>query len=259
MNDDQIKTIAKHLQNSRIQAKDTSKISDSNADFTLDAAYQVQAAGISLRLLEGEKIVGAKMGLTSKAKMEQMGLHSPIYGILTDRMQIHDTGNLELAGLIHPKAEPEVAFVLSKSINGIPTKTEALQAIGSVHAAIEVLDSRYIGFKYFSLEDVVADNSSSSHFLISEAFAKPSELDIDSLPIRFKVNGKTIEETVSNVVLGSPIESLIEYCKLNSGKLIPSGTIILTGAATTAVPLEPNMKIETEIGGVGTATLNVTE
>jgi 2-oxo-3-hexenedioate decarboxylase len=119
-----------------------------------------------------------KMGLTSEAKRKQMNLDSPVYGVLTDRMQVPAGGVFRLRGFIHPKIEPEIAFRTSRELRGKISREEALDACSSAMAAMEILDSRYVDFKYFSLPDVVADNSSSCMFVLGTAERPPRELDL---------------------------------------------------------------------------------
>ena len=106
------------------------------------------------------------MGLTSEAKRKQMDLDSPLYGELTDKMQVQNGGTYKLDGQIHPKIEPEIAFLISKELSGIVTREQVLEATSEVYACMEILDSRYKQFKYFSMEDVISDNSSSSQFIL---------------------------------------------------------------------------------------------
>ncbi|NDB18469.1 MAG: 4-oxalocrotonate decarboxylase, partial [Actinobacteria bacterium] len=114
------------------------------------------------------------MGLTSEAKRRQMGLKDAIFGVLTDRMALSETTPYRLNHQIHPKAEPEIALRLSRDFSGEHSADSAWACVDQVAPAIEVLDSRFVGFKYFSLADVIADNASSSQFLIGKALCLPS-------------------------------------------------------------------------------------
>ena len=161
MQQTQIEEIALTLHNARKEGKPLKQFSASIKDFKREDAYSIQEQGIKLREKDGEKVVGLKMGLTSEEKRKQMNLDSPLYGVLTHKMQILDQGSYELRGSIHPKIEPEVAFFFDKELKGDVTYQQVLDATASVCSALEILDSRYEGFKYFSMEDVISDNSSS--------------------------------------------------------------------------------------------------
>jgi len=155
---------ARELDEALLGRREIAPLTKSRGPFDLPDAYRVQERGIALRLGRGEKIVGYKMGLTSAAKRIQMSLDLPIYGVLTDEMRAGTA--LKAADGVHPKIEPEIAFVTSRDLSGRISRAQAYEALQGVAPALEVLDSRFVGFKYFSLPDVVADNCSSWRFVI---------------------------------------------------------------------------------------------
>ncbi len=259
-----ITQLSNQLTQARLNAKESPKLSESVKDLSMGDAYRVQNEGLLYRTTHGEKIVGYKMGLTSQAKREQMGLHSPIYGVLTDRMQlkvVDDKGIFSLKGSIHPKIEPEIAFLVSKNIRGVPTPFEALEACSHCFCALEILDSRYTGFKYFSLPDVVADNSSSAFFALGGKQLSPQTLDLKNLNMRLSVNGVLAHSALSSEISGNPINSVVQLCELlhAHGKYLPAGSLVLAGAATTAVALEKGMRVELFVDGLGALTVQVEE
>ena len=132
-------------------------------ELTLEEAYEVQALSMGRRYGRGEMQVGVKMGFTSRAKMVQMGLDDLIWGRLTDKMLVEDGGEIDIADYVHPRVEPELAFLLKRPLYGNMTPFEAMEAVEAIAPAMEIIDSRYENFK-FNLPDVVADNSSSSSF-----------------------------------------------------------------------------------------------
>ena len=217
--------------------------------------------GVDLRLKRGEKIVGYKMGLTSKAKMEQVGLDTPIYGVLTDVMQIPNHTQFALKNSIHPKIEPEIALITKSEITAVPKSIgEALESLEWICSAMEILDSRYVGFKYFSLSDVVADNASSAYFILSDERKKPSEVgDPSNLSIEMYYNDRLAHRASSRAVLGNPITSFIELCSLlrDENRTLPAGSIILTGAATAAVELEAGAQVFTNIENLGRVEIEI--
>jgi 2-keto-4-pentenoate hydratase len=167
-----IDELARHLDDARRQGREVERLTLQAPDLTLAQAYQVMDAGIALRTGRGERVVGLKMGLTSEAKRKQMDLDSPIYGVLTDRMVVE--GTFRLAGSLHPKIEPEIAFRFDQGLRGRPDRGEVLALCSGVGPALEILDSRYRDFKYFSLPDVVADNASSSHLVLPARWVPPA-------------------------------------------------------------------------------------
>lgn len=130
-------------------------------------AYRVQRAGIDRRLAEGERMIGPTLGLVSRAKHEAMGVAEPLCGLLTDGMLHDEDVPLDCATLIHPRAEPEMAFVLDRDVYaGTATVASVLAATAGVFPALEVLDSRYDDFR-FTLPDVVADNGSAALIVLA--------------------------------------------------------------------------------------------
>lgn len=254
MTHDEIARWAAYLEHARSEAKEQDRITSTFPGLSMEDAYRIQDEGIRLRIARGEKIVGYKMGLTSRAKREQMGLHSPVYGVLTDEMWVKE-GQFNLAGKIHPKIEPEIAFLVSRELKGRVSREEALDACSGVCAALEILDSRYMGFKYFSLPDVVADNSSSSYFVLGDWIRDFRTLcqsgEVARLAMTMSVNGVVAQKAESSEISGDPVNSLLQLCELMSerGLSVPAGSVVLAGAATVAVALEPGMKISLSVRG----------
>lgn len=222
----------------------------------LEEAYAVQSISMMRRYLRGEKRVGLKLGFTSKAKMEQMGVHDMIWGRLTDKMQYESGAELRKSDFIHPRAEPEIAFVVSKKIDTKITLENAVDYVESVAVAIEIIDSRYQNFK-FSLEDVVADNCSSTGFVVGKAFSTATKIqDVD---ITLSVDGKVVHEGNSNAILGNPWESFVAAARLaqENGEILDKGAIVLAGAATPAVYIEVGQIVTVTATGLGEVGLTV--
>lgn len=217
---------------------------------TLEEAYQIQAKILEHKYSRGEKLVGYKMGFTSKAKMIQMGVDELIWGRLTDAMEIKPDEEIDVKEYVHPRAEPEIAFLLKKPLSGVVTKEEALDAIESIAPAIELIDSRYTNFK-FLLEDVVADNTSSSRFILGPWL--PSDSNIDGLKMDLIVNNEVVATGSSNDILDHPLNSLIEASRIigEAGLEMEAGQVILAGAATAAVAIQPNQTISVEVANLG--------
>lgn len=259
MTPDDINQWAKTLHDARKNAAPIEQISDKIENFDRGDAYSIQEAGIALREADGEKVIGLKMGLTSEAKRKQMDLDSPLYGVLTQQMQVVNGGTYKLAGQIHPKIEPEVAFLISKELSGKVTREQVLEATSEVYPCMEILDSRYKQFKYFSMEDVISDNSSSSQFILGTPVTDFNHIDLKNLGLKMKVNGQVAQEGNTVAISGDPVVSVIQLCELleTRGRTLPAGSIVLAGAATIAVALEPGMKIELEMDALGTASVSV--
>lgn len=258
MDQNQISELSERLHNARKNASPISQLSK-DISFSRADAYSIQEAGIDRRVIDGENVIGLKMGLTSEAKRKQMDLDAPLYGVLTDKMQCHKTYSMK--GSIHPKIEPEIVFFFNKELEGVVTREEVLDACESIAACMEILDSRYEQFKYFSMEDVISDNSSSSHFIFGEKLSNFKELDLKNLKMEMKVNGQVAQSGSSEAISGDPVVSVIQQCELLSkrGKKIEAGTFVLAGAATPAVALEPGMVVELEVEGLAPVSIEIKE
>jgi len=246
--------IAEILDQAAKNAQSTAQISLQHP-ISLEQAYDIQALSIERRLDRGEQLTGVKLGFTSKAKMEQMGVHDMIWGRLTDAMARAHNGSISLSQFIHPRAEPEIAFLLSKDVTHALSMEEAKEYVEAVAVAIEIIDSRYENFK-FSLEDVVADNCSSSAYVIGKWM--PNDTTIQNIKITLSIDNQLISEGNSNAILGNPWESLLAATRLASqnGLMLKKGQIILAGAATPATYLKPSQQVEASAEGLGSVSLN---
>ena len=256
MRNEELKLLASHLDRATLEAREVEKLTTNHPQLSLSSAYKIQEIGIQLRQSRGEQTVGYKMGLTSKAKMKQMGVDSPIYGVLTDKMQLFSGQRMTLAGRIHPKIEPEIAFIMSSDLKGKVTAHQALESVGSVCAAMEIIDSRYLKFN-FTLNDVIADNCSSSAFILGPLIKKPNEINLANLGMVLEVNGKPVEFGSSSAILGSPAESLAALSQMlhERGHFIPKGSIVMAGAATRAIALNPSTEVRTHVQGLDSVSL----
>jgi 2-oxo-3-hexenedioate decarboxylase len=252
--------LAGTLDDARRSRREIEPLHKTFGDFSLDDGYRIQRAGIGIRVDRGEAIAGYKMGLTSKAKRDQMNLAMPIYGVLTDAMRIPDGQAFHVARGIHPRVEPEIAFVTSRELGEPIELDEAPGAIAAVCSALDVLDSRYTGFKYFSLPDVVADNASSSHFVLSDDARAPGGLDFANLDMRVVIDGKTVHEAKSSAISGNPLISLVQLVELLHAhdQKLPASSLVLTGAATPAEPIRAGQTIRLEVKGLAPVTLRCT-
>ncbi len=247
-----LKTIVDKLYAAETNATEVKRFTASLSNFTMEQGYEVQELLLALHRQSGAKLVGWKMGMTSKPKMLQMGISAPIRGFLTDRMQIADGGEISLAERIHPKIEPEIAFILGRELSGQPSLLEALSAVSAVTCALEVIDSRYENFD-FQLPDVVADNCSSSAFVLGSKLVSPRNFSMENLGITLECNGRPVQFGSSAAILGHPARSLVELVKLldKEGASLPPGAIVLAGGATAAHPLADGDWIRASVEGLG--------
>lgn len=219
-------------------------------DISVAEAYAVQSIAMARRRARGERPIGFKMGLTSKAKMKQVGVDEVIWGHLTDAMQIEDGSELSLTGMVHPRAEPEIAFVMGKTLSGKVSAAQAMDAVDYICPAIEIIDSRYRNFK-FALTDVIADNTSASKFVLGNRYSR--DTDIANLGMIVEVDGHTRAVGSSAAILGHPVRSLMAASAMLEtwGLALRPGDILLAGAATEAMPLAPGQNIKLIVQNAG--------
>jgi 2-oxo-3-hexenedioate decarboxylase len=226
-------------------------------DLSISEAYAIQSELIRQRLARGERLLGMKLGLTSRAKQEQVGVSTPIIGWLTDAMHVPMGAPLPRERLIHPRVEPEIVFLMGKRVSGATvTAQDVLHAVSAVSAGLEVLDSRYTDFR-FTLPDVIADNASAAYFLLGGIEVPPSGCDLRQEECSLKVNGRIVSRARGEAVMGHPAEAVAHAARLlaEQGMAIESGWIVLTGGLTEAVPLATGDIVEAHFTHLGTVSL----
>lgn len=219
-------------------------------------AYAIQAASILRRLERGERRIGMKLGFTSRAKMVQMGVNDLIWGRLTDKMLVEEGAPLDLARFVHPRVEPEIAFLIGKPLSGTVSLLQAQDAIAAVAPAMEIIDSRYKDFK-FSLGDVVADNASSSGLVIGPWTR--GAVDIANLGMVMQFDGLPVQIGSSAAILGHPLRALVSAARLAAaaGEALKPGDILLAGSATNAEALRPGLHVRLDVQNLGAAEFSV--
>lgn len=248
-----ISRLAEHLESCELQARDTVKITDEHPDMDWDDAYAIQDEIRRRKLARGCKIVGLKAGLTSHAKMKQMGVETPVFGFLADYYSVPEGGECKVSELIHPKVEPEIAFVTSKPLKGPGCHIGAvLAAIHFVMPGIEVIDSRYRDFK-FDLKSVVADNTSAVRFVVGGRPLPVAEVDLRTVGIVLEKNGQPVLFGAGAAVLGHPAAAIAMLANhLGArGEHIPAGSLILSGGITEAVAVQAGDAIALRVQGMG--------
>ena len=240
------------------EKKAIEKITISNPALTFDEAYEIQRLSIEKSISASNSFIGWKMGLTSKAKQLQVGVDSTIYGRLTNNMLMNHN-EITAADHIHPRIEPEVAFTFKKPIAGENLMPyEVWSAVEYVYLALEVIDSRYENFS-FSLMDVIADNASSTKFLLGSQPYAPTTTDWAQINVDVYHNNELKYEGTGAAILEHPINSVIELLNLLSkeGRGIQPGELVLAGAMTDAVAVKSGDTVTADYGVLGSLTINV--
>lgn len=252
-----IAALAEHLESCELAARDTTKITDDHPEMDWDDAYAIQDEIKRRKIARGCRIVGLKAGLTSHAKMKQMGVDTPVFGFLADYFSVPEGGEIQISKLIHPKVEPEIAFVTKAVLKGPGCHIgTVLAATDFVMPAIEIIDSRYRDFK-FDLKSVVADNCSSSRFVVGGRIRPVEDLDLRTLGIVMEKNGEVVALGAGAAVLGHPAAAIAMLANLlgERGEEIPAGTLILSGAITEAVMVKAGDNVTLRVQELGSVSV----
>jgi 2-oxo-3-hexenedioate decarboxylase len=255
MNLDQatIARLAEHLETCELEARDTTKITDDYPQMDWDDAYAIQDEIRRRKSARGARIVGLKAGLTSHAKMKQMGVATPCFGFLADYFAVPEGGECKVAQLIHPKVEPEIAFVTKRALRGPGCHVGAvLAATDFVMPGIEVIDSRYRDFK-FDLKSVIADNTSAVRFVVGGKPVAATDVDLRTVGIVLEKNGEPVAFGAGAAVLGHPASAIAMLANhLGArGEEIPAGSLILSGGITEAVAVQAGDSVCLRVQGMG--------
>ncbi len=235
-----IEQLAAHLESAELEARDVTKITDDFPAMDWEDAYAVQDEIRRRKEARGQRTVGLKAGLTSFAKMKQMGVDSPVFGFVSDYMSRPDGGEIKTSGLIHPKVEAEICVVTKAPLRGPGCHIgQVLSAVDFVLPAVEVIDSRYRDFK-FDLKSVVADNTSASRFVAGTRMRSVDGLDLRTLGVVMEKNGQIVSMAAGAAVLGHPLAAVAMLANhLGArGKELPAGTFVMTGGVTEAIAVQ---------------------
>jgi 2-oxo-3-hexenedioate decarboxylase len=207
---------------------------------SLDDAYGVQDALLAARFFRGDSLAGAKLGLTSKAKQQQMGVDEPAYGWVSRASLLPGpVSDVVISELIHPRVEPEFVFVMGDDLEGDDcTADDVLDRTERVVGGIEVIDSRYEAFK-FTLPDVIADNTSAARVVIGTEGVRPRDVDLREVTCTFTVDGEVTGVATGDALLGSPAECVAMLVRhlARTGRGLKAGWIVPAGAPLDARPI----------------------
>lgn len=225
------------------------------AALSVPEAYKVQALSLRLRLDRGEKPVGARIGLTSRAEKIQMGGADPIWAWLTDAMLIEDGGLIDLACFIRPRVAPGIAFVLKRPLEGRVSLAEAMGAVETVAPAMAIIDSRYDAPPP-CLSDMIADNAGSAGFVLGP-WNRP-DTDLRDLGMVVLSAGRPVQIGSAAAILGHPARALMAASRLGAqfGSRLEAGSILLAGAPAAAEVLRPPLHLRVDVETLGSAGLS---
>jgi 2-oxo-3-hexenedioate decarboxylase len=249
--------LAAHLEAAELEARDIIKITDEHPQMDWDDAYAIQDELRRRKEARGQRTAGLKAGLTSFAKMRQMGVDTPVFGFVSDYMARPEGSDIQTSELIHPKVEGEICIVTKAPLRGPGCHMgDVLAAVDFVLPAVEVIDSRYRDFK-FDLKSVVADNTSASRFIVGSRMRQVDELDLRTLGVVLEKNGQIVAMAAGAAVLGHPLTAVTMLANhLGArGQAIPAGTFIMTGGVTEAIAVQAGDHIAVRFQDLGTVSM----
>ena len=228
--------LSDYLSQAETNGEGVKALTVSHPSLSIEEAYNIQLATIDKKINNGEAIVGKKIGLTSKAMQDLLGVDEPDYGHLLSSMSVQNNSEIETGRVMQPKVEGEVAFVLKEDLKGPNVTTdEVLRATDYVAPAIEIVDSRILNWA-FKLPDTIADNASSGLYVLGDETYSKDDIDLVELNMILYKNKKEVNRGKGSAALGHPA-----YCvawlanKLyDYGITLQAGEVILSGALSAA-------------------------
>jgi 2-oxopent-4-enoate/cis-2-oxohex-4-enoate hydratase len=233
--------------------KTVSPLTTRYPDMTIDDAYCVQQQLMARRLETGEKIIGKKVGVTSKVVMDMLGVGQPDFGILTSAMVYNEGQSIALDSMIQPKAEGEIAFILKKDLMGPGlSNADVLAATEGVMACFEIVDSRIENWK-IKIQDTVADNASCGVIVLGDRMISPRDVDLITCGMVLERNGEIVGTGAGAAAMGSPVNSVVWLANTLGRLGIPlkAGEVILSGSLAAMIPVARNDHFRVSIGGIG--------
>jgi 2-keto-4-pentenoate hydratase len=231
-----LKQYAAQLAEAEATKVGTAPLTSIDSELTVKEAYSIQLENINKKLEQGQKIVGKKIGLTSKAMQNLLGVGEPDYGHLLDSMVVENGGKISIEDVLQPKVEAEIAFILKKELRGPNVTTlDVLQATDYVVPALEIVDSRVKDWK-IKLADTVADNASSGYYVLGGKPTKIEDVDLELIGMVLTKNGELVNTGVGAAALGNPASCVAWLANKLSEFDIPlrEGEVILSGALSAA-------------------------
>ena len=233
-------------------------LTSAHPDIDVVDAYEIQLINIRQRVAEGARILGHKVGLSSLAMQQMMGVDEPDYGHLLDEMQVFEDVPVAARRYLYPRVEVEVGFILSADLPGADcTEDDVLAATEALVPSIELIDTRITDWK-IALCDTIADNASSAGFVLGEARVLPSDIDVKAIDAVLTRNGEVIAEGRSDAVLGNPVTAVAWLArKVESfGVRLRKGDVVLPGSCTKAIDARPGDQFVADFTGLGSVHLS---
>ena len=248
-----IEQLGDRLYDALVARQPVAPLTATHPDMTIEDAYHVQQRFMGRRLAAGERVIGKKIGVTSKAVMNMLGVHQPDFGYLLDGMVYNEGQSIEMDSLIQPKAEGEIAFLLKKDLQGPGvTVADVLAATEGVMACFEIVDSRIQDWK-IKIQDTVADNASCGVFVLGDKLVDIGGLDLALCGMVLEKNGEIVVTGAGAATMAHPVNAMVWLANMlgSLGIALKAGDIVLSGAMGAMVPVVKGDSLRMAIGGIG--------
>ena len=252
-----IESLAQELYQADVNCSPVEALTERYAEITNEEAYKVQLAGMALRLQAGHILVGKKIGLTSKAMQNALGVFEPDYGYITDRMVAMEGEPLSMAQFISPKVEAEIAFILKADLPGPGiTVSQVLQATAGIMPALEIIDTRIKNWK-IKIQDTIADGASIGRIVLGGRMTPVDAYNLKTLGLVLEKNGEVVATAAGAAVLGHPANAVVWLGnKLATyGMMLKAGDIVMSGSLTAACPMAEGDYIQANFADIGSVSV----
>lgn len=253
--------LAEKLYDAEKKRSQVGRLTDDFPEMSVEDAYQIQLANVKRRLEQGERLVGLKIGLTSKAMQELLHVDRPDYGHLFDTMLLTEGEVCHMSELIQPKVEGEITFHINKTLEGPGiTIADVYEATDFIMPSIEIVDSRIKDWK-IKLPDTIADNGSSARIMCGSNFSRLEDIDMRTTGMILEKNGELINSGAAAEVWGNPVASVACLANMLADFHIPlkAGSLVMAGAFTAAIPVQAGDCVTASFTNMGSVTVKFVE
>ncbi len=253
MDQNRMKALAEMLLAAEQSQKPIPPLTESDPGISVEDAYPIQLLVMEMKKSLGQVVVGKKIGLTSLAMQNMLGVKEPDYGHILDGMVVMEAEKIRTTDLIKPRIEGELAFVLKEDLQGPGvTLTEVIRCSEGVIPSLEIIDSRIVDWK-IKLPDTVADNASSARIVLGGTITSLHSLDLRTVGMVLEKNGEVVATAAGAAVLGHPAQAVAWLAnKLAAyGIALRKGEVILSGSLTAAMPIGAGDFVRADFGPLG--------
>ncbi len=257
MNQPSLQALGDELYTALTSQQTIEPLSTRHPDLTIEDAYAIQQHMLARRIAQGERVIGKKIGVTSEAVMNMLGVFQPDFGWLTDGMVYNEGEAIPASSLIQPKAEGEIAFLLKKTLKGPGvTAADVIAATQGVMTCFEIVDSRIRDWK-IKIQDTVADNASCGVFVLGDRLVDPRDVDLGTCGMVLEKNGEIVATGAGAAALGHPANAVAWLANTLGalGIALEAGEVILSGSLAAMVPVKAGDNLRVTIGGIGSCSV----